>query len=82
MVGDDIKHHSHVQALKFPGQGIEGPRGPQFCVEFHGVGHGIAMEAAATGLEEGRGVNVSDAQLMQVGRQGFGRGELEVAVEL
>ena len=46
------------------------------------TGHVIAVHAARPGLEDGRGVKVADAQLLEVAHDGLRVGEREVFVHL
>ena len=69
-------------ALQFLDEDLELLFAAEFGIEARRIGDIVAVGAAAAGLEDGGGVDVSDAELAQVGDQGLRIRETESPVEL
>ena len=66
MVGHDIQHLAHAVILEFTHQLLQLFIAADFRIELVVVSNVITMLASGSGLEDGRRINVRDAQRVQI----------------
>ena len=66
VVGHEVEQQPHAVVMQLFGELLELLVGADFGVDAHGVGDVVAVRTAAPGLEPGRGVEVADAELVEV----------------
>jgi hypothetical protein len=82
VVGHDVLHPAQPGGLDILQKAFEILRRPELGVDGVGVDHVVAVEAAFSGPEDGRGVDRRDAQGVEIGDQSFGPAEAERRAEL
>ncbi len=82
MVGDDIQQKPQPLPLQLRRELGKALRSAQFWIEAIVARHVIAVRAVRAGFKDGRGVEVPDAQLLEVPGYGLGVGKGEVFVHL
>ena len=82
MVGDDIQQQTQPLPLQLRRESGKAFRSAQLWIEAVVARHVIAVRAVRAGFKDGRGVEVADAQLLEVAGNGLGVGKREVFVHL
>ncbi len=82
VVGDYVQDQPHAFPAQRLDQAAQGRFAAQFGIDTRGVDDVVAMHRAGTRREQGRGIEVADAETGEVADQLGGVIESEVAVEL
>ena len=82
MIGNQVEHQAQAAFAERGGEGLQVRLRANLGVELREIAHVVAVGAAGPGLEQGRGVHVTDAQRLQVRHQCRGLPEREAAMEL
>src|SRR5205085_10795149 len=82
VIWHEIEDQTHVRAGERRGQPLERGFAAEFGVERVVIDHVVAVAAAGARLEEGRGVEVTDAQCLEIGNKRGGIVEAEGFREL
>ena len=82
VVGNDVEQQAQTLPLQLRRETGKAFVSPQFRIEAVVTGHIIPVHAAGPGFKDGRGIEVADAQLLEVAHDGLGVGKVEVLVHL
>ncbi len=78
MVGHEVENQSEIVLPQHGAQPLEAFLAAELRIELSVVGDVIAMRAALAGPHEGRGIEMGDAERLQVGHHGRGGVEIEI----
>jgi hypothetical protein len=82
VIGHDVEHQTHPPLVQGGHQTLERRLVAQLGVQDAGIHDVVAVLAAGTGPENGRAVDVGDAEAVEVGDEIAGAGQRKAAVEL
>ncbi|PAV65983.1 hypothetical protein WR25_27209 [Diploscapter pachys] len=82
MVGDDIDDQPHVARLERGDEAAEGVLAAEFRIDRRGVDDVVAVHRPGCRGGDRRGVDVADAEPVEIGDQRLGVGECEALMEL
>ena len=78
MVGHEIEDQAEIVLLQRRAQPFEAGFAAKFGIELGVIDDVIAMRAALARLHEGRGIEMRDAERLQIGDHGSGGVEVEI----
>ncbi len=82
MIGDEIEDEAEVMLLQRRAQPLEAGFAAKLRIERGVIDDVVAMGRALARLHEGRGVDMGDAERLQIGNDGSGRVEVEIRRQL
>jgi hypothetical protein len=82
MIRHDVDDQPHAVLAQLCDQSLELFLGAQLGIQARVIGDVVAMRAARPGLEDRRGIDMADAEPLQVRHDARGVGEGEFAIEL
>ncbi len=82
MVGNDIQQKTQTLPLQLRRETGKAFGSAQLRIEAIVTGHVVAVHAVGAGFKDRRGVEVADAQLLEVAHNGLGVGKSKVLVHL
>ena len=82
VVGNHVEQKTHCAVLQIATQAVELRSGSQFRIQPRRVRHVVPVQAASSGRKDRRGIEVADAELVEVSDQPSGIFKTKVSVEL